>query len=143
MADIEAMPSYPSVPLRILWLADDPRSSSSDLAKAVELDPALTARLLRMSNSAYYSLRTPVTNVSRAITVLGFSTVRSMAAAATAGLDDGSELPAGFWDHAAATAHATHLVAPRYMVPGGAGLPLGLLPTLRTAPPCRPHPAKR
>src|SRR3546814_17465962 len=95
MADIEAMPSHPSVPLRILWLADDPRSSSSDLAKAVELDPALTARLLRMSNSAYYSLRTPVTNVSRAITVLGFSTVRSMAAAATAGLDDGSELPAG------------------------------------------------
>src|SRR3546814_11333492 len=62
--------------------------------------------LLRMSNSAYYGLRTPVTNVSRAITVLGFSTVRSMAAAATAGLDDGSELPAGFWDHAADTAHA-------------------------------------
>src|SRR3546814_12034267 len=91
MADIEAMPSHPSVPLRILWLADDSRSSSSDLAKAVELDPALTARLLRMSNSAYYSLRTPVTNVSRAIPVLGISTVRSMAAAATAGLEIGRE----------------------------------------------------
>src|SRR3546814_105463 len=140
MADIEAMPSHPSVPLRILWLADDPRSSSSDLAKAVELDPALTARLLRMSNSAYYSLRTPVTNVSRAITVLGFSTVRSMAAAATAGLDDGSELPAGFWDHAAATANATQLVAPRYMVPGGDGFALGLLHDLGTALLCRADP---
>src|SRR3546814_2485237 len=98
MADIEAMPSHPSVPLRILWLADAPRSSSSDLAKAVELDTALTARRLRMSNSAYYSLSTPVTNVSRAITVLGFPTVHSMAAATTAGIDDGYELPAGYWD---------------------------------------------
>src|SRR3546814_19435009 len=128
MADIEAMPSHPSVPLRILWLADDPRSSSSDLAKAVELDPALTARLLRMSNSAYYSLRTPVTNVSRAITVLGFSTVRSMAAAATAGLEDGSELPAGFWDHAAATAHTAQRLAPRSRVACGSVLPLRLPP---------------
>src|SRR3546814_16443635 len=100
MADIEAMQSHPSVPLRILWLADDPRSSSSDLAKAVELDPALTARLLRLSTSASYSLRTPVPNVSRAITVLGFSTVRPMAAAPTAGLADGSESPPGFWDPA-------------------------------------------
>src|SRR3546814_15058282 len=93
-----------------------------------------------MSNSAYYSLRTPVTNVSRAITVLGFSTVRSMAAAATAGLDDGSELPAGFWDHAAATAHATQLVAPRYMVPGGDVFALGLLHAPGTALPCRADP---
>src|SRR3546814_1324370 len=91
--------------------------------------------LLRMSNSAYYGLRTPVTNVSRAITVLGFSTVRSMAAAATAGLDDGSELPAGFWDHAAATANATQLVAPRSLGPGGDGFALGLPPDLRTALP--------
>src|SRR3546814_11723636 len=95
MADIEAMPSHPSVPLRILWLADDPRSSSSDLAKAVELDPALTARLLRMSNSAYYSLRTPGTNVSRAIPILGFPTVRSIVAADPRGLDNGPEPPAG------------------------------------------------
>src|SRR3546814_15714202 len=105
------MPSHPSVPLRILWLADDPRSSSSDLAKAVELDPALTARLLRMTNSAYYSLRTPATNSSRAITVLGFSNVRQMAADATPGPDAGSEHPAALWDHA--TAHANASPSPR------------------------------
>src|SRR3546814_20559956 len=63
-----------------------------------------------------------------------------MAAAATAGLDDGSELPAGFWDHAAATANATQLVAPRYMVPGGDGFDLGLLPDLGTALLCRADP---
>src|SRR3546814_14258004 len=63
-----------------------------------------------------------------------------MAAAATAGLDDGSELPAGFWDHAAATANATQLVAPRYMVPGGDGFALGLLHDLGTALLCRANP---
>src|SRR3546814_9975890 len=63
-----------------------------------------------------------------------------MAAAATAGLDDGSELPAGFWDHAAATANATQLVAPRYMVPGGDGFALGLLHDLGTALLCRADP---
>src|SRR3546814_11958002 len=93
-----------------------------------------------MSNSAYYSLRTPVTNVSRAIPVLGFSTVRSMAAAAPPGLDPGSGLPPGSWDHAAATAIPTHLASPRSLVPRVARFLTGPPHHPATAATCRTDP---
>jgi putative nucleotidyltransferase with HDIG domain len=131
---MEELPSHPTVALRVLWLVDDPSSDVARLAKTVELDPLLAARLIRISNSAYYSLRTPVTNVPRAIAALGFATVRSLAASAACGLtDDDTAVEGEFWSHAAAVANAAQLVAPRYGVPPSDAFALGLLHDLGEA----------
>ena len=131
---MEELPSHPTVALRVLWLVDDPSSDVARLAKTVELDPLLAARLIRISNSAYYSLRTPVTNVPRAIAALGFATVRSLAASAACGLtDEDTAVEGDFWSHAAAVANAAQLVAPRYGVPPSDAFALGLLHDLGEA----------
>lgn len=125
---MEEMPSHPTVALRVLWLVDDPNSDVARLARTVELDPLLSARLLRISNSAFYSLRTPVTNVPRAIAALGFATVRSLAASAACGLtDDDTAVDGSFWRHAAAVANASQLLAGRYGVPSSDAFALGLM----------------
>lgn len=131
---MEELPSHPTVALRVLWLVDDPSSDLARLAKTVELDPLLSARLIRISNSAFYSLRTPVTNVPRAIAALGFATVRSLAASAACGLsDEETAVDGDFWSHAAAVANAAQLVAGRYGVPGSDAFALGLMHDLGEA----------
>lgn len=126
--ELERLPAQPSAAVRVLWMADDPNSSSEDLAAVVSCDPALTARIMRMANSTYYGLSGRVSSAQFAITVLGFSTVRTMAAAAAAGVQ-GSEqaVPAGFWSHAAASAVATSLIAPRVGARATEAFSLGLL----------------
>jgi putative nucleotidyltransferase with HDIG domain len=131
---MEDLPSHPTVALRVLWLVDDPNSDVTRLAKTVELDPLLAARLIHISNSAYYSLRTPVTNVPRAIAALGFATVRSLAASAACGLsDDETAVEGSFWSHAAAVANAAQLVAGRFGVPQSDAFALGLMHDLGEA----------
>ena len=77
---LERLPTNPTAAVRVLWLADDPNSSSEDLADAVGTDPALTTRIMHMANSAYYGLSGRVPSSAFAITVLGFSAVRTLAA---------------------------------------------------------------
>jgi HD-like signal output (HDOD) protein/tRNA A-37 threonylcarbamoyl transferase component Bud32 len=60
--------------------AEDTRASASQLANVILRDYALTERLLRLANSAFYGpLGRPVRNVSEAVTVLGFRQVRAAA----------------------------------------------------------------
>lgn len=126
--ELERLPAEPTAAMRVLWLADDPNSSSDDLAAVVSADPALTTRIMRMANSAYYGLSGKVKSSAFAITVLGFSTVRSLAAAAAAGvMGDDKAIPAGFWNHAAASATAASLVAHRVSAPRADAFSLGLL----------------
>ena len=125
---LERLPTNPTAAVRVLWLADDPNSSSEDLAAAVSTDPALTTRIMHLANSAYYGLSGRVPSGAFAITVLGFSAVRTLAAAAAAGaLDPNGAVPDGFWSHAATTAVASSLAADRVGASRTEAFSLGLL----------------
>ena len=128
VAELEALPANPTSAMRVLFLADDPNSSASDLGVAVGSDPSLTARVMKVANSAYYGLSGRVPSATFAITVLGFDTVRAIAAATAAGITgDSGTLPDGFWIHAASVAVSCSLVAPRVAVRGPEAFSLGLL----------------
>lgn len=75
------MPTDPALASSILKLIDDPKSGAADFAGVIRSDPALAARLLKMSNSVQYAQRTPVTTIGRAITVLGLNRVRTISLA--------------------------------------------------------------
>lgn len=124
---MDRLPSQGNVALRVLWLADDPATPLARLAAAVETDPVLVARLLHLANSAYYSPRTPISNPERAITLLGFATVRTVATIVACGLGSAAPVPQGFWQHAAAVAHGAQQVAARFGIPGGDAFTVGLL----------------
>jgi putative nucleotidyltransferase with HDIG domain len=76
---VEALPPLPAVALRVMQVAQDPRSSASDLALVISSDPGLSARILRVVNSAAYRRSREVTSVQEALVVLGFIQARNIA----------------------------------------------------------------
>ncbi|MCB0826992.1 MAG: HDOD domain-containing protein [Armatimonadetes bacterium] len=77
MSRSENLPVLPQAVSAILKLADDPNASQRDLEKAFEKDPAITAKILRVANSAYYG-GNQVPSIGRAISMLGITTIRSL-----------------------------------------------------------------
>lgn len=70
-----------AVATRAIQLAEDERTAAMDLATVISSDQALTAKLLRLSNSAYYGYARRISNVREAVILLGMRTVRSVAIA--------------------------------------------------------------
>lgn len=79
IADGEGLPSLSPLTIRLVEIAADDCSSASDLASIIEKDPALTTRLLRLVNSAFYARRERITSVRRGVVQVGFNQVRLMA----------------------------------------------------------------
>ena len=74
----------PQAYVRIRELVDDPIVSLRDIAEIVSTDPALTARVLRLVNSAYLGLMTPIDSIEHAVRVLGMQQIHDMALATSA-----------------------------------------------------------
>lgn len=111
------LPTIPVVLSQIMHLTASEESSIQDLIRVLDQDQALTIRVLRVANSAYYGLREHVTTIERAVVVLGFDMVRSLATSASfinyfspKNRFDGFELTA-FWSHTTAVGVFSEAIA--------------------------------
>ena len=77
IAEIAELRPLPAVAVRVLEIAEGEQFSAHELAQAISSDQALTAKLLRLSNSAYYGFPRRITTVRDAVVLLGFRAVRS------------------------------------------------------------------
>ena len=68
----------PFVARKLLETISDENVSVADLNDIIEKDQSITARVLKISNSALYGLRQEVSSLQQAIMVLGFKTIRSI-----------------------------------------------------------------
>jgi HD-like signal output (HDOD) protein len=73
------MASTPDVFNRILQALNDPYSSASYMADVLGKDIALSTRILRAVNSAYYGCPKKVDTLTRAITIIGISNILNLA----------------------------------------------------------------
>jgi len=115
-----------NIALRVMQAADDPNIDSTQLATIIELDPFLALRVLRLANTAYYGLQQHVSVVKAAVTVIGFSAVRSIAAMAAIGIGH-TEIPPGFLAHSAKVAVGAAQCARIFGEPAGDAFSGGLL----------------
>ena len=88
---------------------------------------------MKLANSAYFGMRGRVTSLQFAVTVVGFTTVRTMATVALTNLDDESRLPENFWDVTTSLALAASTLAPRFGERPQDSLCLGLLAQMGAA----------
>jgi len=115
---VDELPPFPAVAARVMGMADDERTSSLELAQVLSTDQALTAKLIRISNSAYYGFARRVSTVREAVVVLGFKQVRQIAVGASiintfkVSKDDVFDLDL-FWGHSVAVAVASEALAKR------------------------------
>lgn len=73
------LPSLPQVFIEMRQVINDPSSSASDVAKVISQDTALSAFLLRMVNSAFYSFPSQIDTISRAVAVIGTKQLSTLA----------------------------------------------------------------
>src|SRR2546429_6378520 len=73
------LPTIPAVLARVLGLVEREDSSTRDLVDLIEHDQALTGKMLRLANSAFFGQSRRVATIPRAVMLLGFSTVRNLA----------------------------------------------------------------
>ena len=73
------LPSPPVIAAQILQTIQNKESSLTDLEKIIAADPALTSKLLRIANSAFYSLPSEIGNVNRALSILGTNVIKNIA----------------------------------------------------------------
>ncbi len=76
---IDRMPSLSTTVTKVLAVCNQPDTSPRDLNQVISLDPVLTGQVLKLVNSAFYSLPNKITTLTRAIIMLGLNTVKNLA----------------------------------------------------------------
>jgi putative nucleotidyltransferase with HDIG domain len=78
-AAVEGMPAFPKSVQAILDLTRDVNCTPKDLVQVIDKDPVVTVKILKVVNSAYYSLPKQVTSINHAVVFLGFNTIKNLA----------------------------------------------------------------
>jgi HD-like signal output (HDOD) protein len=113
---ISDLPTLPSVAMRINTELENESLTANKLGKIISEDTALASKLLRLANSAFYGLPSKVTTMDRAVTLLGFNTIKNLALSIAIynffEKDDTSSVDVrGLWEHSLGCAVAAKILA--------------------------------
>ena len=133
LAGIDTMAVQRPVAAQIVSVANSDDTDAKTLARILSSDIALAGRVMKLANSAYFGMRGRVTSLQFAVTVVGFTTVRTMATVALTNMADESRLPGNFWDVTTSLALGASTMAPRFGERPPDALCLGLLTQLGAA----------
>ncbi len=75
---IASLPSLSTTAAKVMAICNNPEASPNDLNRVISMDLVLTGQVLKLINSAYYSLRQPISSLTRAIVMLGINTVKNL-----------------------------------------------------------------
>lgn len=79
--DTLVLPTLPAVALKVRRAADDPDINLSAMSDVVSQDPSLSARMVKISNSAYLGRTVKVTSIQQAVTRIGLRQIKNIATA--------------------------------------------------------------
>jgi HD-like signal output (HDOD) protein len=112
-----SLPSLSSINQSLLDLVLNEQRYSAQIGEIISRDPSLTSRLLRLVNSVYYGLSTPVTTIEDAVFYLGIRQIRQLVLV-TPVIEDFQKLTLQcvfpwreFWQHCIGTGILTHEIA--------------------------------
>ena len=112
------LPTLPTIVAKMIELIDDPKSSARSLSRLIRTDQVLTARILRLANSAYYGFPNPISSINLAIVVLGFDTIKNLGLSVSvisrftrASSEEELLDYTRFWEHSVGVAVASRMLA--------------------------------
>ena len=112
------LPTLPAIAMEVNKMLQDYDNTDLGILKdRIEMDQAITAKILKLANSAFFGVRSKVTSISHAITLLGFNTIRNaiisvsiMDALSTNGETSEFNIK-DFWKHSVAVAVVSRYIA--------------------------------
>jgi HD-like signal output (HDOD) protein len=125
-----ALPTAPKVVEELISSFEDANVMVEEIAAKLSLDPVLSAKLLRLANSAYYHVSRRIGNVEDAVRMLGFVTVRTLVI--SSGLVGGFKTVPGmdlkrFWRYSLHTAVAAKWLAKKVGVNTDLAFTIGMM----------------
>jgi HD-like signal output (HDOD) protein len=117
LGNIDQLPSIPEVASKIINMVNNPNVSFKQIADEIAKDQAMTANILKLSNSAYFSKGKEISSVERAMVILGLKEVKNivMIIATKPVLDKaiiGYDLDKGaLWNHGLLVANMANRIA--------------------------------
>jgi len=120
---IEALPTIPLVAQQVGDLVNDPRSDANKIAQALRGDQSLTAKILKLVNSPYYGIPGGVSDIGRAISVIGYNTLHQLVLTvsvfeALRGPGGSAALnPKDLWKHALGCGLVSEIISKRVSYP--------------------------
>ncbi|ACM18903.1 metal-dependent phosphohydrolase [Geotalea daltonii FRC-32] len=107
------LPTIPVVATKVMQLMESETTTAEELARVVASDPAVAARVIKISNSSFYGCQRQIQTLSTAIVILGFNTLKSLVVAASVkqvykpfGLTEKM-----LWEHSFAAGLAARIIA--------------------------------
>jgi HD-like signal output (HDOD) protein len=76
--NLDHIPPLPAIVSQLLKVVGSAETSAGDVAELIEKDPALTSKVIRLANSAFYGVPRGVSSVQSAVVILGFHTLKSI-----------------------------------------------------------------
>ncbi len=118
---VDELPSLPTIVPKILAIANDEKSSVGDLVAVIRKGPSLTAKILKVANSAYYGFSGKISTVEMAVSVLGFNMIKSLVI--SIGMIDSEPSTGrsthytrrGLWVHSLGVAKAMEIIGEKYL----------------------------
>lgn len=116
IGEMESLPSLPTLYSEIVEKVRDPEVTIEDLAETITKDISMTAKILKLVNSAFFGLGREISSVSEAISYLGIETVKSLVLTVNAFSQfEGAKLKAvsleEIWSHSLAVASGAKQIA--------------------------------
>ena len=110
------LPTLPAVMTRIIQKVEDPKTSTNEIVDMIGVDQALTMKVLKIVNSAYYGFRQRIATLDRAVVILGFNNIKNLALSASifdtlSGEGKGEFNLMKFWGHSIGCGVATKVLA--------------------------------
>jgi putative nucleotidyltransferase with HDIG domain len=78
VANVHSLPQFPENILMVQRLIGDPRADMASIAREISMDPAITADLLKIVNSAQYMLTKKVDSIAEAVKMVGLRGIRNL-----------------------------------------------------------------
>lgn len=113
LQEVRDLPTLPSIAFEVLKIAGKPNANVNDMVRVMEVDVALTGKILRTANSAYYGVPRKIDSLRMALVVIGMDEISNLVTTASilkafpaqTGSDDWDARH--FWFHNAAVAELT------------------------------------
>ena len=116
ISNINNLPTPPIVFQQIQKALSEEDASAAQVAAILQEDPAISAKVLRLTNSAFYGLPREIETVKQAVVIIGMEAVRNLVLSASVldmfhGDSFDRQYQDHFWRHSLAVASASRLVA--------------------------------
>lgn len=136
ISNIRSLPTPPIVFHQIQKVTNDDNASATRVAAVLAEDPAMSVKVLKLTNSAFYGLAREVDSVKQAVVIVGMEAIKNLVLSSSV-LDmfKGKDIDQGyqdrFWRHSLATACCSRLLARKFraraIIDGDTAFSAGLL----------------